>query len=256
LNRIRLEDHLRFPVVLFDLGSTLIYFACDWPTISQQGLVMAEQTLLRGGLKLDGAAFRAQFNARMQAYFAQRESEFIEYTTHTILRGLLAEWGYPDPPPGLVEQALAAMYRISEACWFIEQETLPALETLRQWGYRLGMISNAADDANVQRLVDQYELRGYFDVILTSAGQGIRKPNPRIFHAALETWGALPSQAVMVGDTLGADILGARNAGIFSVWVTRRAATPDNHAHLDTIQPDAVIENVGELPGLLSSLES
>jgi len=248
-----LDHRLRFPVVLLDLGSTLIYFACEWPAISQQSLIMLEQTLLRGGLKLDGVAFRDQFKSRLDEYFTQRESEFVEHTTGYILRTLLAEWGYPAPSETLLQEALTAMYRVSEACWLIESESLATLEQLRLQGYRLGLISNAADDTNVQRLVDQSGLRSYFDVILTSAGLGIRKPNPRIFQVALETWGASPSQAVMVGDTLGADILGARNAGIFSVWVTRRAAAPDNHSHLDTIRPDAVIDNISELPALLSS---
>ena len=58
----------------------------------------------------------------------------------------------------------------------------------------------------------------------------------------------------MVGDSLGADILGARNAGLYSIWVTRRADTAANRAHKDTIQPDAVISTLSELPPLLNSL--
>ena len=122
------------------------------------------------------------------------------------------------------------MYQVSEAYWHMEAETLPALDDLRRQGYRLGLISNAADDANVQRLVDKAGLRPYFDVILTSAAQGIRKPHPRIFYTAPETWPAIPAQAVMVGDTLSADIQGAKNLGIYSVWVTRRVALPDDPA--------------------------
>jgi FMN phosphatase YigB (HAD superfamily) len=63
---------------------------------------------------------------------------------------------------------------------------------------------------------------------------------------------SLPADKVaMVGDTLGADILGARNAGIFSIWIKRRANTAGNLAHADTILPDAQIERLSELPGLL-----
>jgi HAD superfamily hydrolase (TIGR01662 family) len=247
-----LNPHLRYPVVLFDLGSTLIYFSGDWRTITRQSLIDLVHTLLQAGLKLDAEVFRAQLQARLETYFYQRESELVEHTTGAILRGLLAEQGTADVPEKLIERALQAMYQPGEAWWQLEPETLPVLEQLRQQSYRLGMISNAADDANVQRLVDQAGLRAYFDVILTSAGMGIRKPHPRIFQTALETWQAAPSQAVMVGDTLNADILGAHNLGIFSVWVTRRAAPADNSAH--AIRPDAVLENVGELPELLSSM--
>ena len=102
--------------------------------------------------------------------------------------------------------------------------------------------------------MDKAEIRSFFDKILTSAGEGIRKPNPQIFQKLLDYWDLLPTQAAMVGDTLGADILGAKNAGIFSIWITRRADTPANHAHGDTIHPDATIDALNELPGLLDQL--
>jgi FMN phosphatase YigB (HAD superfamily) len=100
--------------------------------------------------------------------------------------------------------------------------------------------------------VDKAGLRSYFQVILSSASLGIRKPNPSIFRAVLERLGVSPAQAVMVGDSLGADILGAHNAGMRAIWITRRAATPANRAHEDTIRPDAIISTLSELPALLS----
>ena len=247
-----LNPHLRYPVALFDLGSTLIYFSGDWPEVSRQGQATLVHTLLQAGLKLDQAAFGAQLQDRLNEYFAGRDADLVEHTTGATLLTLLAEWGYPDPPQALVQHALRVMYQVSEVYWHVEAESQLALETLHQQGYRLGLISNAADDANVQRLVDKAGLRSYFDVILTSAAQGIRKPHPRIFQSALGYWQAAPSQAIMVGDTLSADIQGANDLGLFSVWVTRRAAPQDSPS--DPIQPGATLENVGELPGLLRSL--
>jgi FMN phosphatase YigB (HAD superfamily) len=58
----------------------------------------------------------------------------------------------------------------------------------------------------------------------------------------------------MVGDTLGADILGASNAGIFSIWYTRWGDTPSNRAHAFTIVPDAKIARLVDLPPLLEHL--
>jgi len=246
-----LNASLRFPVVLFDLGSTLIYFSGNWPEVIQQGQAALVQTLLHAGLKLDRQAFHSQLRVSMDEYFANRNAELIEHTTCTILRDLLSKWGYTDLPESLLQNALREMYQISEVYWHIEAEVHQALGNLHRQGYRLGLISNAADDANVQRLVDKSELRPYFDIILTSAAQGIRKPDPRIFYTALETWQAVPDQSVMVGDTLSADIQGAKNLGIYSVWVTRRVLLSDNPA--PPLWPDAIIENVGELPSLLSS---
>jgi putative hydrolase of the HAD superfamily len=240
--------------VIFDLGSTLIHFEGEWHEVLTQSNQELLDHLHAAGIVLDGQEFLNQFKARLDEYYLQRESEFIEHTTRYLLQILLGEWGYPDVPPDMLESALATWYRISEAHWKTEEDAIPTLEQLRDRGYRLGLISNAGDDANVQRLVNQADLRPFFDIILSSAKLGIRKPNPRIFEYALNHFEIPPSQAVMVGDTLGADILGAQNAGIFAIWITRRASTPANQAHQDTIQPDAVIGTLSELPEALDSL--
>jgi HAD superfamily hydrolase (TIGR01549 family) len=243
----------RFAVVLFDLGSTLIYFNADWTRIFPESTDRLLDTLRISGLELEEALFLASFQEQIRAYYVERETEFIEYTTAYILRRVLSDFGYPDPAEALLRSALAEMYAVTQQYWKVEADAHHTLDLLKRDGYRLGLISNAGDDADVQRLVDNAGIRPYFDVILTSAAQGIRKPNPRIFWTALEELDANPSQAAMVGDTLGADILGAKNAGIYSIWITRRASTPANLAHQDTIRPDAIIATLDELPVLLSA---
>jgi len=69
----------------------------------------------------------------------------------------------------------------------------------------------------------------------------------------LDQWGLGPNEAVMVGDMLGADVLGAKNAGIRSVWTTMQADRGANSAHLDTLVPDAQIASLSELLVLLES---
>jgi HAD superfamily hydrolase (TIGR01549 family) len=242
-------------IVLFDLGGTLIYFDGHWPDVSARAFLRLLSSLQAAGLDLEAQRFITAFRDRMETYYAEREMEFIEFTTAHILRELLADHGQPDVPDAVIEPALAEMYAVSQAHWRPEPDARLTLEHLQGTGYRLGLISNAGDDADVHALVDKAQIRPYFDVILTSAGQGIRKPNPLIFHQALNHWGASPEAAVMVGDTLGADILGARNAGISSIWITRRADTPANRAHAETIQPDADIATLSELPGTLHALD-
>lgn len=241
----------KFEIVLFDLGNTLLYFDGAWSQVLQECNLALLRDLQASGLPIPDQTFLQLVSERMDSYYSERDTEFIEYTTHFIVRSVLADLGFVDVPAAVLSQALRAMYAVSQAHWIREDDTLPTLERLRQQGYHLGLISNAGDDADVQALVDKAQIRPYFDILITSAAQGLRKPNPRIFHTALSHWGAAPSQAVMVGDTLGADILGARNAGIYSVWITRRGSKPGNQDHLDTIQPDAVIAALGELPRLL-----
>jgi 2-haloalkanoic acid dehalogenase type II len=242
-----------FEAIIFDLGSTLIYFDNDWEEIMPQAVEALYSSLVASGMDLDREMFLKEFNRRLQIYYQDRESDFIEYTTQYVLSDLLQEWGFP-PSEDALREAVESMYRRTEMHWRIEESTLKVLVHLKQMGYHLGLISNSGDDSNVHRLVDNAKVRPYFDMILTSAGEGIRKPNPRIFQIMLDQWGLKADQVAMVGDTLGADILGARNAGIFSIWVTRWADTSANRAHADTIHPDAAITRLDELPKLLDEL--
>jgi len=243
-------------IILLDLGNTLFYFDGAWPEVLRRGDVALLGQLQSGGLNLDGEAFLEQLRVLFDEYYLQRETEFIEYTSAYLLRRLLADWGYPQVPEALVRRALDDLYAITQAYWKLEPDAIPTLAVLLKQGYRLGLISNAGDDRDVQRLVDQAGLRRYLEVTLTSAAAGIRKPNPEIFRRALQHWGMGPHETAMVGDSLGADVLGARNAGLFSIWVIHRADTPANRAHQDTIQPDATIAGLGELPGLLAKLSA
>jgi len=238
---------LKRDIILFDLGNTLIYFDADWSQVLPECNAALLTALQNSGIALEEQDFLQKIDERLQAYYRQRDTEFIEYTTGYILRTLLAELGYPAVSESTVQQALRAMYAVSQAHWQVEEDAISTLEALRTKGLRLGLISNAGDDQDVQTLVDKAGIRGYFDVILTSAAQGIRKPNPRIFWNALSHWKALPTQAAMVGDTLGADILGAQHAGLLSIWITRRASKAANQSHQDTIRPDVTIAALSDV---------
>jgi 2-haloalkanoic acid dehalogenase type II len=251
MKQISSENH-SIRCVLFDLGGTLIYFDGDWHAVLAESVQALTRELLSAGLNLDAQTFAATFLQRLDAYYAERDSEFVQYTTHYLLVTLLEGLGIRDVPEDIFRRALRSMYAVSQAHWRAEQDAIHMLETLRAQGYRIGAVSNAGDDDDVQRLVDNAGLRPYFEVILVSAAVGIRKPNPRIFQMALEKLGCLPAETVMVGDTLGADVLGALNSGLASVWITRRADTRDNQAHEGTIQPDATIVSLSELPPLLA----
>jgi HAD superfamily hydrolase (TIGR01662 family) len=242
--------------VLFDLGNTLIFFDAD--DRLDQVLQQADQALftrLRELGYLIDSDFLQDFRRRMNLYYEEREVEFIEYTTRYVLRNLLEEKGMLVNEASLMD-GLHAYHHVTQSHWQLDEATPATLQKLTQAGYRLGLISNASDDADVHNLVDQSYLRPFFQVILTSAAQGIRKPNPLIFWKALEALDVQPEQAVMVGDTLGADILGAKNAGVLSIWITQQADTPQNRAHRNTIIPDFTIENIRQLPGLLERFAS
>ena len=237
--------------IIFDLGDTLIYFDAAIQDVLGEADEVLYRSLVAQGLNLEKASFLGEYRSRMNAYFAERDSEFIEHTTFYILSEVLKAFEVNDLPEGLLRAALRDMYTVFENYWIPEAESVPVLQELQKRGYHLGLVSNASDDDDVQTLVDKAGIRPYFDRIITSAVAGIRKPNPRIFQTLFQAWELRPDQVAMVGDTLGADILGARNAGMYGIWVTRRADNAGNRAHRETIHPDAIVENISELPGLL-----
>lgn len=240
--------------LIFDLGYTLIHFDGVWPAVFAEADRVLRAELEKLGIGQFTDDFAQDFRARMAQHHLRREKDFIEAPTTAILAETLAASGHPDTPQHLLQAAVDAMYRPSQANWQVEEDAAPTLRELQAQGLRMGIFSNAGDDNDVQTLVDNAGLHGYFDYVFTSAAAGLRKPDPRVFEMSLAQWRAGPDQAVMVGDTLDADILGARNAGIHSIWITRRANRPENLANQGRILPDSVIANLSDLPDLVGKL--
>ena len=243
-----------FKVILFDLGSTLIYSKDPWPPIYEQADRALVEVLRKAGVPLEINSFFSEFETFLDSYYAGRSGSTIEKTTFSVLSEMLAQNGFPDIPTSDVRAALDAMYSITQQNWYLEADAIPTLKTLLEKGFRLGIISNTSDDENVQQLVDRYGLRLYFETILTSAGCGIRKPDERIFQLALEYFGVPPEQTAMVGDTPEADMLGANQMGMYSIWITRRVHIPDEGEL--SIQPQAVISALDQIPELLAEIEN
>jgi HAD superfamily hydrolase (TIGR01549 family) len=246
----------RFFGVLFDLGSTLIYFNGDWAEVFAGADQAVYSVLLEAGFAPEDSNFPAKFRGRLREYHAAREVDMIEHTTVKILVDLLAEEGYREVPQEVIDLAMARMYAVSQAHWHVESDTVETLKQLQASGYRLGVISNAANQQDVNTLVDNAKIGPYLDFVITSAESGMRTPAPSIFRQGLDRWGVSPDEVVMVGDLLRPDILGAQQLGIYSVWITRRAGSAENKKYAGTITPDAQIEALSELPDLMGKLES
>jgi len=242
--------------LIFDLGSTLIYTEHDhnWGAVLPRMRADLLAHLRAAGYTLDGPAFLNQLSAKYHEFDQQRQNDWQEYTTEWILTNTLAELGAPPPAPAVLTEALRAYYRYNEELWRPMPALHETLQTLAARGLKLAIISNASDDANVQRLIDQANLRAYFDPIIVSAAVGIRKPNPKIFELVWQAWGIAPAHCAMIGDTLGADILGAQMAGMHNIWLTSHAHHSANVAHRGNIVPELEIATLADLPTVLEKL--
>jgi putative hydrolase of the HAD superfamily len=239
--------------VIFDLGGTLMYERAAWDSVIPQADEALTNYLRAQGMELNLSTFPREFRKRLDQYFRKREKDLLETTYSFVLREILTDKGYGDISEMTLRSALDSLFAVTQTNWVLEEDTLPALQKLEEDGYRLGLISNAGDDQDVQQLARRFDISHYFDFILTSAACSYRKPHPRIFELALSNWYLLPSEAVMVGDNLDADIRGAKSAGLYAVWISRRAGK-QNSDQLP-VQPDASLSTLSELPALLDRLQ-
>ena len=97
------------------------------------------------------------------------------------------------------------------------------LENNRRWletlhgTYQLAVISN--NFGNTRGWCDEYGLTALLEAIIDSTVLGIAKPDARIFEAALSELDVAPSHALYVGDSYAADMVGGKNAGLWTAWL-------------------------------------
>jgi putative hydrolase of the HAD superfamily len=239
--------------VIFDLGGTLMYERSSWHAVTSQGDESLTRYLISQGMELNLSTFPIEFRRRLGEYFSQREKDLLETSYTFVLIELLKDKGYTNLSDELVRKALDSLFTVTQTNWVLEEDAISTLKKLEKNGYRMGLISNAGDDQDVQQLVKRFGISPYFDFILTSAACSYRKPHPRIFELAIAKWYFLPSETVMVGDNLDADIRGAKNAGLYAVWISRRAGQSSEDT--PRVQPDATVATLSELPALLDLLQ-
>ena len=233
---------------IFDLGSTLIHFDGDWNAVLQESRSVFATYLIEKGFDIEYEFFVQRFKETIDSEFKQRQVDNIERPLSNIARDVLAEFGYADISNEALTTGLIQMYAISEAHWQLDPAAIEVLTNLADTELNLGLISNAADEANVQRLINKANIRSFFHPILISASVGIRKPDRRVFDMVLEDWTMPSHEAVMIGDSLNADILGAQGAGIHQIWINHRGAPPPNPRNSEAIKPEVEVDCLENIP--------
>ncbi|MFM2303289.1 MAG: hypothetical protein RLZZ135_698, partial [Cyanobacteriota bacterium] len=117
------------------------------------------------------------------------------------------------------------------------------LDRLKQQDYLLGIITNGRGEFQA-RAIDGLGIRNYFDVILISEVEQVRKPQLEIFTRAIDRLGGSAVDSVFVGDHPEADILGAKNAKMLTIWKR-------NLHWLEPQAADAIIDELNEIPVIL-----
>ena len=230
-----------------------MYGRRNWTPIMAKADDALTNYLRSQGMNISINTFSTEFRKRLDEYFKQREKDLLETTYTFVLRELLRDKGYDDVSSDILRSALDALFSVTQENWTLEDDAISTLETLKEKGYNLGIVSNAGDDTDVQNLAKGFGITKYFDFVLTSAACSYRKPHPRIYELALSNWYCLPNEAVMIGDNLDADVRGAQEAGLYGIWLSRRAGPKTDEQ--EQIQPDASLSTLSELPALLDQIQ-
>lgn len=148
----------------------------------------------------------------------------------------------------------AKQFGLTVAPWHSEEETLypDAVSCLKalQSRFYIGIIAN--QPLGTADRMEKMGLAPYLDRIISSAEEGLAKPDPAIFRLALERAGCRPEQAVMIGDRLDNDIVPAKQLGMTTIWVKQGfggLSTPRTPEET----PDFTVESLSDIPALFDS---
>jgi putative hydrolase of the HAD superfamily len=209
--------------VLFDFYGTLAQ-ATRWMSVdvvlAEHGYEVSDEVKDRWWNEgLDGVEHleQSQSKERYQAWQQER------------LLAMLAE---VDVHPGEYEEIVEKLRSGTETRILEAFPEVPAvLDHLRARQLVLGVCSNW--DWELREALDEVGLAEGFDVIMSSAWAGARKPHPRIFEHTLTKLGVPASETLFVGDTWGPDVVGPRSVGMTALYLRREDRWPDNAAPAD-----------------------
>ena len=147
-----------------------------------------------------------------------------------------------------MDELLKRFFALEAESWVIFPGVPQMLQQVRDLRLKTGLLSNARNDWAVKEIMNRLGLTPYFDVILTSAALGIRKPRPEPFREILKLLEVEATEAVMVGNSMEADIAGARPLGIRTIRVKFGNHPDELPLHLGAnIDPDTTVSAVQDV---------
>jgi len=204
--------------VFFDFFGTLIFW-------TQPLHVTTRKIAERYQLELDWEVYREARAIVTEAYEASKPTDNIRETMDRMLdgcRAFLKKLGVREHLDQIAWEVLQyehAMFSCNNATLY--DDVIPTLERLQQAGLKMVIVSNW--DTPLHKMVETLGINGYFEVIVASHDARVQsaKPDAGIFEYALNAVGVSADEAIHVGDSYEADIVGAHSAGIRAILLDR-----------------------------------
>jgi HAD superfamily hydrolase (TIGR01662 family) len=200
--------HMDIKAIFFDAGNTLVFIdpRVVLPILGEHGAEVDLERFRRAEL-----AARVQLVSRIEeGAFGTEPHIWQEYFV-----SLMAGSGVPEASLGPVGERIREAHRESHLWTWFDPGTVPALQRLKDAGYRMAVISNA--DGRVEGLMEGAGIRHFFEFVLDSELEGVEKPDPEIFLRACRRMGVAPEESLYVGDLYPVDVLGARKVRMHAV---------------------------------------
>lgn len=199
--------------VLFDLDDTL------WPIVP---VIKRAENLLHDWLRANAPTVAQRVSiesmrARRQELMAADPVYQLDLRMlrHAVLTEAFMNAG---EDVAMVDEAMEVFSRARNEVTPFE-DVLPTLDSLRG-RVALGSISNGVADLHVIGMAH------YFQASVAACRFGRAKPDPAIFHAACDSLGVAPQEALYVGDDPLLDVEGAQKAGLRAAWINRQELEP------------------------------
>lgn len=214
----------------------------------------AEQKL---GKNLKGLAFANAYVAGIYRQWSeQQRSRYIPIIQVQgeggfriqLVTDLLAEQGFQRVEPEIV-QYLQDSFDQDRIEAFDFYPGIPEFLIEARKLFTLVVITNGPEYSQIPK-VERVKLVEYVDHIIIGGQEPEQKPAASIFFKALELAGCEAHEAIHVGDSLAADIAGAHNSGITSVWIQHQQpldAELGINPHHTLLHPDEIPEFIKEL---------
>ena len=223
-----------FDCVLFDFFGTLVDYN---PSRKEQGYDRSHALFRRLGGTLDYDPFLHVWDELFCGFEARSEADDSEFSMWDVSTALFSATVGEAPPLADVDE-FVAVYLDEWNTGVSDIDGLVAMLDEVGRAHRLVVVTNTHAPDLVPAHLRRMGIDGAFDAVVTSVEVGWRKPHPAIYAAALERAGADPSRCVFVGDTLEADYVGPRSAGMAARLIDptgRHAATVPAFDRLATI---------------------
>ena len=239
--------------LFLDMDETL----CDTQGANQQAQQLMAQAAQQSFSDLDGQRFASDYVKGIYRDWTdtqrQRYTPIIEQHSEgtfrvQLIRDLLAEQGQKQVSEALAEQLQTGFDRDRLDAFKFYPGIGEFLLSARQY-FTLVVITNGPEFSQVPK-VEAIKLADYVDHIVIGGQEPEQKPARSIFEKALMLAGCQAHEAIHVGDSLAADIAGAHNSGISSVWIQHQQPLD---AELG-INPSHTVLHPSEIPALIKQL--